>query len=95
MTVRVGINGFGRIGRTYLRALLDRDEATSPAIEVVAVNDIAPVATLAHLLAYDSTYGRLPHRVTHDGHILSVGGQRCRGAAGFGAYGSSSRPAWV
>jgi glyceraldehyde 3-phosphate dehydrogenase len=57
MTVRVGINGFGRIGRNYLRAVLERTD--SAAVEVVAVNDIAPTATLAHLLEYDSTYGRL------------------------------------
>lgn len=67
MTVRVGINGFGRIGRGYLRALLDRTTSPdAPGIEVVAINDIAPVATLAHLLEHDSTYGRLRHPVVHD-----------------------------
>jgi glyceraldehyde 3-phosphate dehydrogenase len=75
MTVRVGINGFGRIGRTYLRALLAREESGGPAVEVVAVNDIAPVGTLAHLLTYDSTYGRLQHPVTHDERSISVGGR--------------------
>ena len=75
MTVRVGINGFGRIGRTYLRALLAREDSGGPAVEVVAVNDIAPVGTLAHLLAYDSTYGRLQHPVTHDERSISVAGR--------------------
>jgi glyceraldehyde 3-phosphate dehydrogenase len=51
MTVRVGINGFGRVGRLAVRAALDRD------IAVVGINDLADVATLAHLLRYDSTYG--------------------------------------
>lgn len=50
MTVRVGINGFGRIGRTYLRAALDRAEAGTQYVDVVAVNDIASPAALAHLL---------------------------------------------
>jgi glyceraldehyde 3-phosphate dehydrogenase len=73
MTVRIGINGFGRIGRSYLRALLARETSE---IEVVAVNDIAPVSTLAHLLEYDSTYGRLLTPVTHDGRSLTVDGRR-------------------
>jgi glyceraldehyde 3-phosphate dehydrogenase len=77
MTVRVAINGFGRIGRGYLRALLDRPASQdAPGIEVVAINDIAPVATLAHLLEYDSTYGRLRHPVGHDENSLSVDGHR-------------------
>ena len=59
MTVRVGINGFGRIGRTYLRAAVDRAEEGTQDVEVVAVNDITSPATLAHLLEYDSTFGRI------------------------------------
>lgn len=55
MTVRVGINGFGRIGRNYLRAVLEQDAD----VEVVAANDLAPPATSAHLLKYDSTFGKL------------------------------------
>src|SRR4051812_45749950 len=78
MTIRVGINGFGRIGRSYLRALLAR-EATG--IEVVAVNDIAPVSTLAHLLEYDSTYGRLRTPVTHDDRSFTVAGRRTAASA--------------
>ncbi|WP_128378850.1 type I glyceraldehyde-3-phosphate dehydrogenase [Streptomyces cavernae] len=76
MTVRVGINGFGRIGRTYLRAALDRAEAGTQHVEVVAINDIAPPATLAHLLEYDSTFGRIGRDVTHDDSSITVDGRR-------------------
>ncbi|MEU4683927.1 type I glyceraldehyde-3-phosphate dehydrogenase [Streptomyces xinghaiensis] len=75
MTVRVGINGFGRIGRNYLRSALGRTDDTTP-VEVVAINDIAPTATLAHLLEYDSTYGRLGRTVTHDDGSITVDGRR-------------------
>ncbi|MFJ2766781.1 type I glyceraldehyde-3-phosphate dehydrogenase [Streptomyces sp. NPDC087300] len=75
MTIRVGINGFGRIGRNFLRAALARDEGDD-AIEVVAVNDIASTATLAHLLEYDSTYGRIDRDVSHDDASITVGGRR-------------------
>ncbi|MEV8015843.1 type I glyceraldehyde-3-phosphate dehydrogenase [Streptomyces sp. NPDC086554] len=74
MTIRLGINGFGRIGRTCLRAALDRRE--SDAIEVVAVNDIAAPATLAHLLEYDSTYGRLRTDISHDDTSITADGRR-------------------
>jgi glyceraldehyde 3-phosphate dehydrogenase (phosphorylating) len=64
--VRVGINGFGRIGRLVVRAALKRDEA----IEFVAVNDVTDAGTLAHLMTYDSVHGRWPQRFTvQDGHI--------------------------
>ncbi len=67
MTVRVGINGFGRIGRNFLRAA--RTQGTD--IEVVAVNDLTSAETLAHLLRYDSTHGRLGTEVrVDDGHIV-------------------------
>ena len=59
MTVRVGINGFGRIGRNFLRAVL----STSADVELVAANDLAPPETNAHLLKYDSTFGVLPQEV--------------------------------
>ena len=59
MTVRVGINGFGRIGRNVLRAASERSED----IVVVAVNDITTPASLAHLLKYDSVFGRFPGTV--------------------------------
>jgi glyceraldehyde 3-phosphate dehydrogenase (phosphorylating) len=74
MTVRVGINGFGRIGRTFLRAILaDRAD-----VEVVGVNDLTSADTLAHLLRYDSTQGRLPVPVDVEGTDLLVGEQRIR-----------------
>lgn len=76
MTVRVGINGFGRIGRTYLRAALDRAEAGTQDVHVVAINDIAPPATLAHLLEYDSTFGHIGREVVHDDSSITVDGRR-------------------
>ncbi|MET7451963.1 type I glyceraldehyde-3-phosphate dehydrogenase [Streptomyces sp. NPDC005574] len=76
MTVRVGINGFGRIGRTYLRAALDRAEEGTQDVEVVAVNDITSPATLAHLLEYDSTFGRIGRDVRHDDTSITVDGRR-------------------
>jgi glyceraldehyde 3-phosphate dehydrogenase len=75
MTVRIGVNGFGRIGRLVVRAARDRD------IEVVGVNDVAGVATLAHLLKYDSTYGRYPGAVAADGDGLVVDGRHIRTTA--------------
>ena len=57
MSVRVGINGFGRIGRNVLRAIA---EAGRTDIEVVGINDLAPVETNAHLLRFDSVHGRFP-----------------------------------
>ncbi|PHP52166.1 type I glyceraldehyde-3-phosphate dehydrogenase [Actinomyces ruminis] len=71
MTVRIGINGFGRIGRTYLRAAM----ANHADVEVVAVNDLADAATLAVLLEWDSISGRLDG-VHVDGNVLVVGGRR-------------------
>lgn len=71
MAAKVGINGFGRIGRNFLRALLARDDAD---LEVLAVNDITDAATLAHLLKYDSVHGVLPVDVTADGDTIRVGG---------------------
>jgi glyceraldehyde 3-phosphate dehydrogenase len=68
MTTRVGINGFGRIGRTFTRLALERTD-----LEVVAVNDITDPGTLAHLLAFDSTYGRLGRPVKHNGNSMIVG----------------------
>jgi glyceraldehyde 3-phosphate dehydrogenase len=70
MAVRVGINGFGRIGRNFLRAALEQGAD----IEVVAINDLVPSATNAHLLKYDSTHGRLAAEVTHTDDSISVGG---------------------
>ncbi|HEY5222970.1 MAG TPA: type I glyceraldehyde-3-phosphate dehydrogenase [Microbacteriaceae bacterium] len=72
MTTRIAINGFGRIGRNVLRALLERKSD----LEVVAVNDLTEPATLARLLAYDTTGGRLGRPVTVDGNTLVVDGRR-------------------
>ncbi|MGH4032059.1 type I glyceraldehyde-3-phosphate dehydrogenase [Actinomycetota bacterium Odt1-20B] len=76
MNVPVGINGFGRVGRAFLRAALERAGSTGGLTEVVAVNDIAPPGTLAHLLEYDSTYGRLGRAVSHDDRSITVDGHR-------------------
>ena len=70
MAVRVAINGFGRIGRNVLRAIY---EAKRTDIEVVAINDLGPVETNAHLLRYDSVHGRFPGTVTVDGDTISLG----------------------
>src|SRR5580692_2985075 len=70
MSVRVAINGFGRIGRNILRAIVEADRKD---IEVIAVNDLAPVETNAHLLRYDSVHGRFPGEVTVKGDTISVG----------------------
>src|ERR1700735_1988014 len=72
MTVRVGINGFGRIGRNFLRAVL------ASGVEVVGVNDLTSPETLAHLLRYDSTQGRMPVPVDVEGSDLLVGEHHIR-----------------
>jgi glyceraldehyde 3-phosphate dehydrogenase len=71
MTVKVAINGFGRIGRNILRAIF---ESGRKDIEVVAVNDLGPVETNAHLLRYDSVHGRFPHQVSVKGDTINIGG---------------------
>ena len=70
MTVRVAINGFGRIGRLVLRSIVEHGRKD---IEVVAINDLGPVETNAHLLRYDSVHGRFPGTVTVDGDSIDVG----------------------
>jgi glyceraldehyde 3-phosphate dehydrogenase len=70
MTVRVAINGFGRIGRNVLRAIIESGRTD---IEVVAINDLGPVETNAHLLRFDSVHGRFPHTVTVKGDTIDVG----------------------
>src|SRR6267154_1507475 len=70
MSVRVAINGFGRIGRNVLRAIA---EAKRSDIEVIAINDLAPVETNAHLLRFDSVHGRFPGEVTVKGDTISLG----------------------
>ncbi|KAB1075036.1 type I glyceraldehyde-3-phosphate dehydrogenase [Methylobacterium planeticum] len=75
MTVKVAINGFGRIGRNVLRAI---HEAGRSDIEVVAINDLGPVETNAHLLRFDSVHGRYPGDVGVDGDFLVLDGKRIR-----------------
>src|ERR1700674_3534463 len=70
MTVRVAINGFGRIGRNVLRAVVEADRND---IQVVAINDLAPVETNAHLLRFDSVHGRFPGEVKVNGDAIDVG----------------------
>ena len=69
MAVKVGINGFGRIGRNYFRAVLDQH----PDIEIVAANDLGDVATMAHLLKYDTVLGTLKQDVRHEPGAIHVG----------------------
>src|SRR6266568_2756215 len=71
VTIRVGINGFGRIGRNFFRAALARGAD----IQLVGVNDLTDNEVLAHLLKYDSILGRLPHEVKASADEISVGGQ--------------------
>jgi glyceraldehyde 3-phosphate dehydrogenase len=75
MTVKVAINGFGRIGRNVLRAIV---ESGRKDIEVVAVNDLGPVETNAHLLRFDSVHGRFPSEVKVEGDSIVVDGQPIR-----------------
>jgi len=90
LTVKIGINGFGRIGRNYLRAAL----AQGADLEVVAVNDLTDPKSLAHLLKYDSVAGRLSEEVSVDGEFIVVAGKRIKVLAeldpanlGWGALG--------
>lgn len=70
MTLKVAINGFGRIGRNILRAIIESGRTD---IQVVAINDLGPVETNAHLMRYDSVHGRFPGTVTVDGDTIDVG----------------------
>ncbi|HEY5412488.1 MAG TPA: type I glyceraldehyde-3-phosphate dehydrogenase [Caulobacteraceae bacterium] len=70
MALRVAINGFGRIGRLVLRSIYEFGRRD---IEVVAINDLGPIETNAHLFRYDSTHGRFPGRVTVEGDTLDIG----------------------
>src|SRR6476619_7241676 len=72
MALRVAINGFGRIGRLVLRAIVESGRRD---IEVVAVNDLGPVETNAHLLRYDSVHGRFPAEVSVDSDAIVVQGK--------------------
>ena len=78
MTVRVAINGFGRIGRNILRAIAEADRKDS---EVVAINDLGPIETNAHLLRFDSVHGRFPGTVTVDGDSINLGNGKIKVSA--------------
>ena len=91
MATRVGINGFGRVGRAFLRRALERDD-----LDVVAINDVTDARTLAHLLEFDSTYGRLDRPVAHgpgslivDGSPVAVLSQRDPAGINWGELGVS------
>ena len=75
MSIRIGINGFGRIGRQSLKAMLERH---ADALEVVAINDLAPTATNAHLFKYDSTYGRYDGEVSSGESTITIDGHEIR-----------------
>ncbi len=77
MTAKIGINGFGRIGRNVFRTALN-----NPEIEFVAVNDLTSPATLAHLLKYDSILGNLPNEITAGEDYISVDGKKIKVFAG-------------
>src|SRR5258708_15530490 len=71
MAIRVAINGFGRIGRLILRAIVESGRRD---IEVVSINDLGPIEANAHLLRYDSVHGRFPASVSIDGeHLIAAG----------------------
>jgi len=81
MTVRVGVNGFGRIGRNFWRAVDAQKAAGTADIEIVAVNDITDNKSLAHLLKYDSILGRLPYDVSSTDEDIVVDGKGFKGLA--------------
>jgi glyceraldehyde 3-phosphate dehydrogenase len=78
MAIRVAINGFGRIGRLVLRAIVESGRRD---IEVVALNDLGPIETNAHLLRYDSVHGKFPATVTVDGDYIIAAGHKIRATA--------------
>ena len=80
MAIRVGINGFGRIGRQVIRAAKEQEArgANKNAIDFVAVNDLTDTRTLAHLFKYDSIHGTYAGRVSTDGACLNIDGDEIR-----------------
>ena len=76
MAIKVGINGFGRIGRQFFRAKLKHDKNND--VEIVAINDLFPTNTLAHLLKYDSVYGMLDMDIKAEDDALIVDGQKIK-----------------
>jgi len=82
VTIRVGINGFGRIGRNFYRALAAQQaEGKAKGIEIVAVNDLTDPAALAHLLKFDSILGRFPEEVSADGDTIHIGKHKIKAFA--------------
>ena len=75
MTVRVAVNGFGRIGRNVVRAIYKSGRKD---IDIVSVNDLGPVETNAHLLRYDSVHGRFPHEVIIKGDSITIGTEQIK-----------------
>src|SRR5215813_5199700 len=73
MGIKIGINGFGRIGRNVVRTMLGNND-----FDVVAVNDLTDTKTLAHLLKYDSIMGNLDHKITAEGDSITVEGDTIR-----------------
>ncbi|MCL2329815.1 MAG: type I glyceraldehyde-3-phosphate dehydrogenase, partial [Phycisphaerae bacterium] len=71
MAIRVGINGFGRIGRLVFRSAMQ-----DPQIEFVGINDLVPAENLAYLLKYDSTHGRAKIDISYDGNVINYGGKK-------------------
>src|SRR6185295_5142311 len=78
MVIRVGVNGFGRVGRNFFRAVDVQRAAGTTDVEIVALNDLTDTRTLAHLLKYDSVLGRLGRDVCVDGKDLVVGEKRIK-----------------
>ena len=76
MTIRVAINGYGRIGRNILRALYENGKKHD--IQIVAINDLGNAKTNAHLTRYDTAHGKFPGKVAVDGDYLVVNGDRIR-----------------
>ncbi|MEK9978562.1 MAG: glyceraldehyde 3-phosphate dehydrogenase NAD-binding domain-containing protein, partial [Paracoccaceae bacterium] len=70
MPVKLAINGFGRIGRNILRSVLENGRTD---VEIIAINDLAPVETNAHLLRFDSVHGKFPGEVTVNGNTIDMG----------------------
>ena len=84
MTIRVGVNGFGRIGRNFYRALAaQKAEGKSTDIEIIAVNDLTDNASLAHLLKFDSILGRYPEEISLEGEDTIVIGSTARKVPGI------------
>ena len=73
MTIKIAINGFGRIGRMVYRAMM-KDNT----FDVIAVNDLTDTRTLAHLLKYDSVHGKLPNEITYDDEHIIIDGKPIR-----------------